>query len=116
MNSEHPSGQEPAEESTATPDVADGEAAIAAEETKALAPVDVAPPEVVYDRKPIEHWATKRGHVARQVGNLTVHGDAWVFAGVKQHKNWATGQEVTEGEYDAAVEGMKSISNGGGPR
>jgi len=52
----------------------------------------------------VEEWANDKGHVGR---------DAWKFAAAKAHAKWVEHAEVTEEQYDAAVNAACNTSLSG---
>jgi hypothetical protein len=46
------------------------------------------------NKKPAEQWAETKKHTGRA---------AWKFAAARAAENWPVGAELTESEYDAAV-------------
>jgi len=52
----------------------------------------------------VEEWASAKGHVDR---------DAWKFAAAKAHAKWVEHAEVTEEQYDAAVNAACNTSLSG---
>lgn len=81
------------------------------------APVAVKPAApVAVTRLPVEVWAQKKGHGTvekiipargpRSKPVTIVRGapDRWRFDAAKNLAGWIHGQEITEAEYDAAVE------------
>lgn len=55
------------------------------------APAETPPPV----RKPVESWAAAKKHTER---------NAWKFAAARAGERWPHGFEVTEAEYDEAVD------------
>jgi hypothetical protein len=47
--------------------------------------------------KPFEQWAKAK------------RTEAWWVAGAAMHAGWAVGREVTEADYDAAVDAAKKV-------
>lgn len=55
-------------------------------------------------RRTLEEWAADKKHVGLE---------AWKFAAAKAHAKWVEGAEVTEEQYDAAVEAACNVSLSG---
>jgi hypothetical protein len=71
---------------------------------------DVKPAPV---RKPAEEWARAKGHAkASRQGRATVMAPEldWRFAAAKAHENWPQGVELTEADYDRAVQAATSVT------
>lgn len=59
-------------------------------------------------RRPVEDWATAKGHLeptdhAKRRGSFYTHVP-WQFQAAKLVEKWPEGHELTEDEYDAAIE------------
>lgn len=72
------------------------------------------------DKKTIEEWATDRGllpamlPMRAQVGRLAAQSERpnprhHLFAMAKTHQGWPVGAEVTEEEFDQAVEEAQNL-------
>jgi hypothetical protein len=55
-------------------------------------------------RRRVEDWAADKKHVGR---------DAWKFAAAKAYAKWVEDAEVTEDDYDAAVDAACNTSLNG---
>lgn len=62
------------------------------------------------DAKAFEKWADERWP-----DPIERKKNAWVLAAVKAHTRWGEGREVTQSDFDAAVEQVMGLSLGGGP-
>lgn len=66
------------------------------------------------EKKPVEVWAHEKGMLPEKLAPIAAFNAAplgsgvnprfWMFAAAKAGSNWPIGAEVTEQEFDAAVE------------
>lgn len=87
---------------------------IEADAEEAQAPTAAPAPPAPEPKLQAEQWAERKGHlpeffpVMARAGHLPVaprhNPKFWMFAGARAASGWPIGAEVTEAEFDAAVE------------
>lgn len=63
-----------------------------------------------HEKRPVEEWARAKGHRVILDGAVDPRApDYWRFAAAKAGKGWPDGKELTEGEYDGAIDGAGKV-------
>lgn len=60
--------------------------------------------------KPFEQWFTEKHPTPREQAN-----NGWILAAVRAHTRWGQGREVSEADFNTAVEEVCGLKIGGGP-